>query len=75
MLRTRRVVKNKFPRKKRNIKRETRKETKINYSRKVSTQRKIVPHQMKLMIVTVTRKMYSSWLMKMMKRITKNKVR
>jgi hypothetical protein len=56
MLRIKIVMKKKFPRKKRNIKKETRKETKRNSSRKVSTQKKIVPHQMRMMIVTVTQK-------------------
>jgi hypothetical protein len=49
-------MKKKFPIKKRNIKKETRKEIKEKFSRKFSTQEKIVPHLMSIMIVTMTLK-------------------
>jgi hypothetical protein len=51
------VMKKKFPRNKINIKRETRKEKEKNSSRKVSTQKRIAPHQMRMMIVIVNRTM------------------
>jgi hypothetical protein len=48
-------MKKEFLKGKRNIKRETREETKGNYSRKFSTQRRIVPHQtrriMKMIVI------------------------
>jgi hypothetical protein len=49
------------PKKKRKIKRETREETKINYSRRVSTQRNTTPHQTRMMIVILIQIEYSSW--------------
>jgi hypothetical protein len=49
------------PKKENKYKRETREETKINSSRKVSTQKRTVPHQMRMMIVTVIQKEYSLW--------------
>jgi hypothetical protein len=45
-----------------NFKRETREETKGISSRNVSTQRRIVPHQMRrIMMVTMIQKECSSW--------------
>ena len=49
------------PKKKNKNKQETTEGTKINSSRKVSTQRKTTPHQTRMMIVTVIQKEYSSW--------------
>jgi hypothetical protein len=47
---------------KRNIKMETREETKGNSSRNVSTHRRTFPHQRRnIMIVIVIHKDYSSW--------------
>ena len=55
------LMKKKLLKGKINIKRETREETKGNSSRKVSTQRRIVPHQTRrIRIVTVIQKEYSS---------------
>jgi hypothetical protein len=67
MLRIQIVMKKKFPRKKRNIKRETRNELNEKSSRKSSTQEKIVPHLMRIIIVTVTRKEYALWQWKIRK--------
>jgi hypothetical protein len=75
MLRTKRMMNKKLIRKKRNIKRKTREETRKNSLRKCSIQRKIVHHPMRTMIAIVTQKIYSLWIMKMMKRIMKNKAR
>jgi hypothetical protein len=54
ILRTKKMIKKKFIRKIRNIKRETREETRRNSSRKISTQRRIIHHQMRMMIVKMT---------------------
>jgi hypothetical protein len=75
MLSTKIIMKNKFLGKKRNIKRKTREETRRIFLIKASTQRRIVHHNIKMMIVTMTQKMYSLWILKMMKRIMKNEVR
>jgi hypothetical protein len=61
MLRIKVAMKKKILRRKRKIKRETRERTKINSSRKFSTQRKTTLHQMRMMIVTMIQKEYSSW--------------
>jgi hypothetical protein len=61
MLRIEIVMNNNLPRKKRNIKRETRKKTKRNYSRKSSTQKKKVLHLRRRMKVIVNQKEYSLW--------------
>jgi hypothetical protein len=53
MIRSQKVMKKKFPRKKRNIKRETREEIIGNPSRQISTQEKKVPHLKNMMKVTV----------------------
>jgi len=53
-------MKRKSPRKKRDIKRET-KRTKRKYSRKIYTQEKIVPHLVKMMNPIVSQKRYYSW--------------
>jgi len=68
-------MKKKFLRNKINIKSETREEIRRSSLRKVSTQKKIVHHPMRTMIARVTQKMYYLWLMEMMKRIMKNKVK
>jgi hypothetical protein len=47
------MMKNKFLKGKRNIKRETREETKGNYSRKVSTQRRKIPHQTRRIMIVI----------------------
>jgi hypothetical protein len=75
MLRGKIVMKKNLPRRKINLKGKTREETKISFSRKISTQRKIVPHHMKMMIATMTQKMYSLWILKMMKRTMKKKIK
>jgi hypothetical protein len=74
MLKSELVMKKNLPRKKRIIKRETREETRINSSRKVYTQRRKIPHHMRMMIATVTQKMYSLWILKMMHIIMNKKV-
>jgi hypothetical protein len=56
MIRMHIVMKKKIPRKERNIIKEKTKETKINPSRKSSTQENTIPHWMKMMIVTMTQK-------------------
>jgi hypothetical protein len=61
MLRIKIAMKKMILRRKRKFKREIREETKRNISRKVSTQGKIVHHQMRMMIVTMIQKEYSSW--------------
>jgi hypothetical protein len=73
MLRINKEMKKKILRRKRKIKREE--ETKINSSRKTSTPRKTVPHQTRMMIVTVIQKEYFSCQYKMMKKILKKKVK
>jgi hypothetical protein len=55
------ALKKNILRRKRTIKMETREGTKINYSRKVYTQRKRFLHQTRMMIVTTIYKEYSSW--------------
>jgi hypothetical protein len=54
-------MKNKIIRRKKKLKKETREGTKINSSRKVFTQRKTTLHHMRMMIVTMIQKEYSSW--------------
>jgi hypothetical protein len=71
MLRIHIVMKKKFPRKKRNIKRETGKEIKEKSSRKTSTRDKAFPHMMKIMIATMIQKEYSSWKWKLGKEMKK----
>jgi hypothetical protein len=61
--------------KKKNKNKKGDKRRKKKSSRKLSTQRKIVPYQMRMMIVTVIQKEFSSWKHKMMKKILKNKVK
>jgi hypothetical protein len=61
-------MKKNFARKKRNIKRETRKEIKEKYSRKPLTQEKTIPHVMKIMIMTMNHKEFSSWQWKLRKK-------
>jgi hypothetical protein len=63
------------PKKEKKYQKETRKETKKILQEKSSTQEKIVPHLMRMMIVTVTQKEYSLWHLKMMKNIMKKKVK
>jgi hypothetical protein len=54
------MIKKKLQKGKINIKKETREET--NSSRKISTQRRKVPHQTRrIMIVTMIHEEYSSW--------------
>jgi hypothetical protein len=75
MLRIYIVMKKNFPRKKRNNRKETRNEIKEKSSRKYSTQKKIVPHLMRIVKVIVTKKECSSWKWKLRKetlKITKN---
>jgi hypothetical protein len=56
------MMKKKFLRNKRNIRKETRKEIKEYFLKgKSSIQKMIVPHPMKIMIVIVTQEKYSSW--------------
>jgi len=64
-------MKKNFPRKKRNIKKETRKEIKEKSLRKDSTQEKTDLHPMKMMIVKMIQKEYSSWQWKLRKEMTK----
>jgi hypothetical protein len=54
-------MKKNLPRNKINIRKETRKETKINSPRKASTQEKTIPHLKRMMIVIVNQKEFSLW--------------
>jgi hypothetical protein len=72
MLRSKIVMKRKIPRKKINIKRETRK-IKGKYSRKTSTQEKTILHPMKMMKEIVTHREFSLWLQKIRKAMKKLK--
>jgi hypothetical protein len=55
------------PKKEKKYQKDIRKGTKRNSLRKTSTQKKTVPHQMRMMIVTVTQKECSSWQWKLRK--------
>jgi hypothetical protein len=57
-------MKNKFPKNKIDIKRETREKIIGNPSRKISTQEKAVPPLMKMIKVIVIQKRYYLWLVK-----------